>query len=405
MTETRKYPGTTQRHLTACRRPATCKCPWAYVVETTQAGRRVQASKSGFASAREASKARAVALAELEANPVARRGQTVGDALSTWLERKRKSGSIRPSTLVAYGRHVDSYLRPILGAVKLSELNVRHLDHLQDELQRLRPSMSNATRARVHATLRSFVRDAYRRGEITNDPTRRAEPIKVSRPRVKVWQAAQFGRFLDWAEQRDERLAPVVALAAMSGLRRGELCGLRWIDVDLERGRLVVAQQAVQVGRTVVVSAPKTAAGEQRVVDLDAGTIDMLRAWRTRQDAERSDWGTAWNDFGLVFSWQDGRPLSPEDLTRRFPKLIRAFNDDPDRDGAILPACRFHDLRHLQASLLLAAGVPLAVVSKRLGHSSVAITSDTYSHLLDGVGAQAASAAAALIPRRSGAVS
>src|SRR6185312_7638558 len=127
----------------------------------------------------------------------------------------------------------------------------------------------------------------------------------------------------------------------------------------------------------------------------------MLSAWRARQDAEREEWGDAYRDYGLVFSWQDGRPLVPEDLTRRFPKLIKRFNAAPDRQGSPVPAIRFHDLRHLQASLLLAAGVPLAIVSKRLGHSSVQVTSDTYSHLLDGVGAQAATAAAALIPRHS----
>ncbi|ANJ27196.1 tyrosine-type recombinase/integrase [Agromyces aureus] len=106
-------------------------------------------------------------------------------------------------------------------------------------------------------------------------------------------------------------------------------------------------------------------------------------------------------------TWQDGRPFSPEDVTRRFPRAIRTYNaeaPEATRKGTTtspLPLVRFHDLRHLQASLMLAAGVPLALVSKRLGHSSVQVTSDTYGHFLDGVGAQAATAAAALIPRRS----
>lgn len=406
-------------------------CTWSYVAETRVAGRRLQATKAGFVTKAAAVAARAEALRELNANPVTKRSQTVGDALVGWLARKERSGSLRPATALAYRRHLDAYLVPILGGVKLSELAVRHLDHLQDELQRLRPDMSAATRSRVFATLRSFVRDAYRRGEIGNDPTRRAEPIRAPRPKVKVWQAEQFGRFLDHLEHNGERLAPVVAVAALTGLRRGELCGLRWLDVDLDAGRIVVAQQVVQLGREQTVAAPKTPAGEQRVVDLDPTTVGILRAVQRRQDDERDSWGDAYLDYGLVFTWDNGRPLSPEDLTRRFPKLIRRFNDgtrvknlptdhvdvvtmsvnnpaelqrirdDGTLVGAPLPIVRFHDLRHLQASLLIAAGVPLAVVSKRLGHSSVQVTSDSYGHLLDGVGTAAATAAAALIPRRS----
>lgn len=436
MTEpkTRRYPGVSQRHGKGCDRSGTCRCRWSYVAETTLAGRRVQATKAGFTSAREAAKARAAAIVELQGNPVAKKGQTVGPYLAAWLTRKESTGSLRASTAASYRGHVDGYLSPILGRVKLSDLNVGHLDHLRDELRRQRPDMSAATTTRVFATLRSALRDAYRRGEISDDPTRRMERIKTTRPRVEVWQPAELGRFLDWAYAAGERLAPIIEATATTGLRRGEVLGLRWIDVDLDRSRLVVAQQAVAIGKELVLGAPKTTAGEHRVVDLDAGTVELLRSWRLRQDAERAEWGDSWQDFGLVWTWQDGRPLAPDDLTRRFPRLIKRFNDerrirllsadsdelarleaqDPERmarirssdalAGGALPLLHFHSLRHLQASLMLAAGAPLALVSKRLGHSSITLTSDTYSHLLDGVGAQAATAAAALIPRRSPAV-
>lgn len=437
MTEStpRRYTGVRQRHSKGCAQAQACKCKWAFVAEAVHAGRRVQATGSGFSSAREASKARAVALADLQRHPVAKRGQTVAGYLASWLERKEATGSLRPSTARAYGSHVTLYLVPILGAVKLADLNVSHLDHLRDELRRTRPDMSAATTMRVFATLRSALRDAFRRDEITDDPTRRMERIKTTRPRFEVWQPADLGRFLDWVEMKGERLAPVVEFTAMSGLRRGEVLGLRWVDVDLDRARLVVAQQAIRVGAEVLVGAPKTAAGEQRVVDLDAGTVARLRTWRTRQEAERAEFGDAWQDFGLVFTWQDGRPLNADDLTKRFPKLIERFNEDrrlsllaadaPERRTmmvkdparmALIAQCealagpplskqKFHALRHLQASLMLASGAPMALVSKRLGHSSIVLTTDTYTHMLDGVGAQAATAAAALIPRRSAGVS
>jgi integrase len=146
----------------------------------------------------------------------------------------------------------------------------------------------------------------------------------------------------------------------------------------------------VQIGHDVVFGPPKTASGEARRVDLDEQTVGALMAHRLAQDAERATWGDAWVDSGLVFTREDRTGWHPEVVTKRFIALAVE---------AELRPVRLHDLRHGQASLMLAAGVPLAVVSKRLGHSSTTITSDTYSHMLEGVGRQAAEAAAALVPR------
>lgn len=168
------------------------------------------------------------------------------------------------------------------------------------------------------------------------------------------------------------------------------MCGLRWCDVDLDAGRLVVHQQVVPVGHATHVGPPKTVGAEARVVDLDTGTIEALRAWRARQAAERLAWGPGYTDTGLVFTREEGRGWHPEYVTKTFPRLAR--------DAGLEP-CRLHDLRHLAASLMLASGAPLPLVSKRLGHSSIAITADTYQHLLEGVGREAAERAAALIPR------
>jgi integrase len=133
-----------------------------------------------------------------------------------------------------------------------------------------------------------------------------------------------------------------------------------------------------------------TSSGQDRVVDLDQATVAALLTHRLEQDHQRALWAEAWTDSGHVFTKADGSTLHPETVTKRFRELS---------DAAGLRPVRLHDLRHGQASLMLAAGVPMAVVSKRLGHSSIAITSDTYSHLLEGVGLQAATAAAELVPR------
>lgn len=248
--------------------------------------------------------------------------------------------------------------------------------------------LSAASVRRVHATLRSALRDAVRRGEISTDPTTRVVLPSSHRPKVHPWEPAVFGQFLDAID--GHRLAPLYLLAGTAGLRRGELAGLRWCDVDLDAGRLVVHQQVVPVGHTLHIGPPKTVGAEARIVDLDSGTVDALRAWRAQQAAERLSWGPAYTDAGLVFTQEDGRGWHPETVTKTFPRLAKKAGLEP---------CRLHDLRHLAASLMLASGAPLPLVSKRLGHSSIAITADTYQHLLEGVGREAAERAAALIPR------
>ena len=207
-------------------------------------------------------------------------------------------------------------------------------------------------------------------------------------------------------------------LMAFAGLRRGEGVGLRWCDVDLEQRVVHVRQEIVDLSGKLVLDKPKTQ-GSQGQVDLDAATVGTLLEHQLRQQAERDQWRDGWADWtepflaepgriglqggrllpncnrlgcshGLVFTRQDGAALRPEYVTRRMQSIA---------EQAGLPRKRLHDLRHGAASLQIAAGVDLAIVSKRLRHSSVAITADTYTHLLEGVGRQAAEAASALVPR------
>ncbi len=181
---------------------------------------------------------------------------------------------------------------------------------------------------------------------------------------------------------------------ALTGLRRGEAVGLRWRDVDLTRGVLIVRQQIVRQRDQLVAGPPKTRSGEERRVDLDIGTVGVLITHRLRQDEDRQRIGLPVPAHDLVFTWPDGTAYSPDYVSRQFKLLSKR---------ADLPVKRLHDLRHGSASLQLAAGVPIAVVSQRLGHSTITLTADTYSHLLEGVGRDAAERAAALVPRRANA--
>lgn len=202
-----------------------------------------------------------------------------------------------------------------------------------------------------------------------------------------VWTAAQCGAFLDALEAAGERLYVLFHVAAYCGLRRSELAGLAWADLDLDRRRVHVRQ--AQVDDTL----DSTKSGDSdRQVPIDPGTVEVLKVWRKVQLAERIAWGPAWVDTGRVFTREDGTPLRPGWISTRFGTLAA-------RAG--LPPIRFHDLRHGTASMLLAARQPPKVISELLGHATVAFTMDVYTEVAEELADAAAAAIAAYIPRRN----
>jgi integrase len=176
-------------------------------------------------------------------------------------------------------------------------------------------------------------------------------------------------------------------LIGLRGLRRGETCGLRWIDVDLDAGTITIEQQRIAYGCTVSVGPPKTVAS-QRTIPLDKTTMRLLREHRRRQQVERDAAGDRWQETGYLFTTADGLPLHPDWLTRRFRRLVTLSG---------LPPVRLHDLRHGAASLALAAGTDLKTVQAMLGHTSIVLTADTYTSVLPELLADSAEATARLV--------
>ena len=236
--------------------------------------------------------------------------------------------------------------------------------------------------------LRSALNTAVKRRLIPYSPAEHIELAPENPKRPKPWTVSESQLFLD--RVATDRLAPLYELMLTTGLRRGEAIGLRWEDVDLEGSALFVIQQITEVHGHPVVGTPKTKRGA-RLVPLDGETVSMLRRHREAQELERVAWGPAWNEAGLVFTREDGRLLRPEYATRHFQALAAEMG---------LPAIRLHDLRHTHASLALAAGVEMKVVSERLGHSQISVTADLYTHVSRGVG----QAARTRSPAFSGAV-
>jgi integrase len=350
---------------------------------------RRQSRRSGFRTKAEAEEALARMLAELGdgTRPDDRR-LTVSAYFAEWLESRRVD--LRATTWRSYEGHVRLYLAPYLGHVRLAELRAAHVESAYAAVRKAQQGqarpLSAASMHRLHATLMSALNEAVKRRLLTHNPAAHARLERAPRPKPRVWAAATVGAFLAHAQQ--DRLAALYHLGVLRGLRRGELAGLRWVDVDLEAGSLQVVQQIVQLGYKTAVSEPKTARGV-RTVALDPGTVGVLREHRRRQAEERLGWGGAWVDTGLVFTREDGSPLHPEYVTRHFQVLAK---------NAGLPRIRLHDLRHTAATLALAAGVEMVVVSRQLGHSSLSITADTYTHVLPAVATDAAERVAALVP-------
>ena len=222
----------------------------------------------------------------------------------------------------------------------------------------------------VHAVLHRAFKQAVRWRLINVNPADAVDAPRAERKEFHALDAEETARLLEAA--RADRLHGVYVLAVTCGMRQGELLGLRWADVDLDKGALAVRQQVMRIGGEWRFSEPKTKAG-RRVITLPAVAVSALREHRRRQAEERLRVGPEWHDNGLVFTNRIGNPIEKQNLMRRsFWPLL---------DRAALPRIRFHDLRHTAATLLLAEGLHPKVVQERLGHSTIAITMDVYSHV------------------------
>lgn len=391
---------------------------WGYnrKIKDAGTGKWKQITRSGFENKSEAQAALVTLNSEINAGTYTDdHGITVARWLDTWLERKVERG-IAYSTEKVYRQHIGDYLKPALGAIRLSDLRPGHVDTLLHNLQtaagKAEKPLTASTITRVHACLRSALTTAVRMRLVSFNAAKDVDLPKQDRKRVHPWQPAELGAFLDHASSH--RLGALFQTIAATGLRRGEALGLRWDDVDLKRGVLVVKQQLVEKGglryqcdtcdgehRGIAFTDTKTDAGSWRVVDLDGLTVGTLLEHQMRQAGEQQEWAEAYTDHGLVFARENGTPMQPSAVTDVFHTLTDEVSID-DADGKPVPLrrVRLHDLRHGAASLMLAAGVDMNVISKRLGHSRSSFTADTYAHMLDGVGREAAEKAAALIPRR-----
>jgi len=295
----------------------------------------------------------------------------LSDYLDTWL--RSIEDTVRQRTWERYEQIVRVHLKPTLGRLKLKSLTPTHLRGLYRE--KLDAGASNRTVQYVHTTLRKALQDA-----VTDDliPRNVADGIKAPRPKKKEinpLSPEQSRMFLEAI--RDDPLEALYVLAIHRGLRQGELLGLKWDDVDLEAGTLQVRRTLSLTRDGHVMEQPKN--GKGRSVELTQSAAYALRSHLQRQLKEIEALGDEYHDQGLIFPGEKGQPMRPWTLTRKLQRIL-------ERVG--LPHIRFHDLRHTCATLLLGKGVHPKFVQELLGHATISITLDTYSHIIPAMGDQ-----------------
>jgi integrase len=306
--------------------------------------------------------------------------------LTEWLPLAQ--AELRHSTFDSYRRNADLHVVPRIGSLPLQKVRPIDLTKLYAELLRNgrqdgKGGLAPKTVHNIHQMLRKSFADAVQLNYVVRNAAASAKvpkPLGSRRREMKYWTADELRLFLE--VNRDSYHWPAWYVGANTGMRRGEILGLRWRDVDFDVRRLAIRHTIISVAYELRSSDAKTDRSE-RVIDLDARTTDVLRHHHDRQVAYRRDLVTGYETNDLVFPKPDGRPVHPDIFSNAFDRRIQRTD---------VPRIRLHDLRHTHATLLLRAGVQPKVVSERLGHASVAFTMHVYAHVLPGMQAEAASA-------------
>lgn len=276
---------------------------------------------------------------------------------------------VAPSAAVNYEGIARTHIIPTIGRKKLTELTTADVDRLISK--KMAEGLSVSTVRRVRSVLAQALDQAVRWGWVSRNVAQLARAPKSERNEGRTLTVNEARVFLD--HLKGHRLEALFALMLTTGLRRGEALGLQWTDLDTKKGMLTVRRQLQREGDGLVVRDTKTH-GSRRVVNVPKPVLTLLKQLRASEKASKDQLGPAWADSGFIFTNAIGGPLDPRNLLRDFKKICK---------DAELGDWHIHELRHSAASLMLAQGVKLQVVSDVLGHSSIRMTADVYGHLLD----------------------
>ena len=287
------------------------------------------------------------------------------DYLEQWFSTKRNSIGIQ--TAKVYKDFLHGKIIPELGNYTISKLSIIQLQSFIDKLSE--KGLSSATVKKTYEIIRNSLEHAVDFELISKNPAIKVKLPKANKKEMTVWNEEEVNRFLKVA--KEDPLYIVFHLALMTGMRQGEILGLRWKDVDLEKSLLSIKQTLSHDGK-LFINGAKTKSS-LRTINLSEITMRSLKSRKIMISKEKLSFGPVYEDFDLIACTKHGTPLNPANVRRTFNRLIKL---------ADVPQIRFHDLRHTHATLLLAKGINVKVISERLGHSNIKVTLDTYSHVL-----------------------
>ncbi|MEE8158707.1 MAG: site-specific integrase [Dehalococcoidia bacterium] len=319
--------------------------------------------------------------------PIGTQKITFGEWLSKWMaEHVVPNG--RQTTVERYEGLIRKHIAPVLGRIELSKLSPSDIEALEAKLTA--EGMAPKGVELVHTVISGAYKYALRMEAAWRNPAKAVTPPKVTPKEVEPPEIAKVKEILALAEKEGHPLFPCLYLIAYTGLRRGEALGLRHQDLNLKGGVISIIQTVTRSLQLGVIIQPTKTSYSRRSVDLDDGTVAVLRAHLGDQVLHRMELGDVYEDNGLVFPGPLGKPLNPMALTRAFRSYAKKLG---------LTSAKLHDLRHFHASVMLQNGESLLLVGRRLGHASIATTGDVYGHLLPGWQKEAANAFAKAMER------
>ncbi len=318
------------------------------------------------------------------AGPVRDSSRTLSQWLDEWVTTFLRASDRAESTKTMHAGYVRVWIIPVLGDIRLDQLNVNDVNRLMLTLKA--DGRAEATRRNCYTTLRVALDDAVVNGLLAANPVHRVRQPKVTRRDARFLRPWEVTRLIDAAHGL--RYAPILSFILGTGLRRGEALALRWDHVDLERGVVRISGSLVRRNGQLVTSTPKTATS-RRTVALSPAMVELLRGCQSAQIVERSTAGNLWQGAdaatGYVFTTALGGPVEPQNILRSVRTAATA---------AGLRGITVHSLRHTYATTALLNGVPLKVVSSNLGHASIQVTADIYGHVTDDASRAAATTVA-----------
>ncbi|MGM0496038.1 MAG: tyrosine-type recombinase/integrase [Bacillota bacterium] len=299
--------------------------------------------------------------------------------IKEWLDRwiEGRKSSLAYSTYRNYKVMIRNHLNDDIGDIKLKDLQPRQIQELlnyklENGKKKGEGGLSTRTVKYIYQTLHAALEQAVKERLITNNVCKAVEvPKKQQEKKLHTWNKKQVNKFLQEAE--DYRYFSLLYLAVNTGMRRGELLGLQWKDIDFDKKRITVKRQLARTDKGLIFKKVKTKSGN-RTIPITDNIVTTLKKCKIKQSENKLKLGEQYNDNDLVGCNSIGNPIDPRNLVREFKKVTKE---------AQLPEIRFHDLRHTFATLFLEAGGPIKTLQQILGHSSITVTIDTYSHVTE----------------------